>query len=84
MRRVLAFVAAAAITTATGVALAGNTGQDFSQIERGRYLAVAGDCAGCHTKPGGKEFAGGLPVATPFGEVVSPNITPDKETGIGL
>ncbi|HTW50865.1 MAG TPA: c-type cytochrome [Stellaceae bacterium] len=84
MRRVLAPLAAAAMALASGVALGDNTGQDFSQIERGRYLAAAGDCAGCHTKPGGKNFAGGLPVATPFGIVISPNITPDRETGIGL
>ena len=30
------------------------------QIEKGRYLVVAADCAGCHTVPdGGKPFAGG-------------------------
>ena len=45
---------------------------------------MAGDCAACHTKPGGKPFAGGLPIETPFGKVVAPNITPDNETGIGL
>ncbi len=84
MRKLLAVFAAAAAATVAGAALAGNTGQDFSQIERGRYLAAAGDCAGCHTKPGGKDFAGGLPVETPFGLVISPNITPDNETGIGL
>ena len=67
-----------------GAALAGNSGQDFSQVERGRYLATVGDCAGCHTKPGGKNFAGGLPIATPFGTVIASNITPDKQTGIGL
>jgi mono/diheme cytochrome c family protein len=43
-----------------------------------------GDCAACHTKPGGKPFAGGLPIETPFGKVVATNITPDNETGIGL
>jgi mono/diheme cytochrome c family protein len=69
---------------ALGAAPAWSSGQDFSQIERGRYLTVAGDCAGCHTKPGGQDFAGGLPVDTPFGKVVAPNITSDNETGIGL
>jgi mono/diheme cytochrome c family protein len=49
---------------------------------RGRYLTAAGDCQACHTKPGGQAFAGGLPIKTPFGTVVSANITPDK-TGIG-
>lgn len=84
MRRVLPVLAGAALTAAAGIAFAGNTGQDFSQIERGRYLAAAGDCAGCHTKPGGRDFAGGLPIETPFGNVVASNITPDNETGIGL
>src|SRR5580658_2585967 len=58
--------------------------QDFVQIERGRYLTVAGDCASCHTVPGsGQPFAGGRPIETPFGVVVGANITPDRETGIG-
>jgi len=54
-----------------------------SAIERGRYLAAAGDCAACHTADGGKPYAGGRPVPTPFGVIYSTNITPDKETGIG-
>lgn len=54
-----------------------------SSIERGRYLAAAGDCAACHTADGGKPYAGGRPVPTPFGTIYSTNITPDKETGIG-
>ena len=58
--------------------------QDFTQIERGRYLAVAGDCASCHTVPRfGRPFAGGRAIETPFGNIVAPNITPDRETGIG-
>lgn len=58
--------------------------QDFRQVERGRYLAVAGDCTACHTLPGsGREFAGGRPIETPFGLLLGPNITPDRETGIG-
>jgi mono/diheme cytochrome c family protein len=79
---VAAPVAIIALTAAVR-ALAGNNGQDFSLIQRGRYLTIAGDCAGCHTKPGGPEFAGGLPIETPFGNVVAPNITPDNRTGIG-
>jgi mono/diheme cytochrome c family protein len=57
--------------------------QDFAQIERGRYLTDAGDCVSCHTAPGGKPFAGGRPIETPFGNVLAPNITPDSDTGIG-
>jgi mono/diheme cytochrome c family protein len=57
--------------------------QLHSAIERGRYLAAAGDCAACHTADGGKPFAGGRPIPTPFGTIYSTNITPDKDTGIG-
>jgi mono/diheme cytochrome c family protein len=53
------------------------------QVEQGRYLAVLGDCAGCHNRPGGQPYAGGLPLKTPFGTIYSVNITPDRETGIG-
>ncbi|MDP3170291.1 MAG: molybdopterin-dependent oxidoreductase [Polaromonas sp.] len=53
-------------------------------IERGRQLAAAGDCVVCHTAPGGAPHAGGLAMETPFGKVVTTNITPDAETGIGL
>ena len=58
--------------------------QNFDQIARGRYLAIAGDCSSCHTVPGsGQPYAGGRPIETPFGVVVGANITPDAETGIG-
>jgi mono/diheme cytochrome c family protein len=53
-------------------------------IQRGEYLARAGDCVACHTEPTGKLFAGGRAMATPFGAIYVPNITPDDETGIGL
>ena len=52
-------------------------------INRGEYLARAGDCVACHTAPGRKEFAGGRAMATPFGNLYVPNITPDEQTGIG-
>jgi mono/diheme cytochrome c family protein len=52
-------------------------------IAKGKYLATAGDCISCHTRPDGDEFAGGLPLKTPFGTIYTANITPDKETGIG-
>lgn len=54
-----------------------------SSVKNGEYLAAAGDCISCHTAPGGKPFAGGLKMETPFGYLLSPNITPDVETGIG-
>jgi mono/diheme cytochrome c family protein len=60
--------------------------QEFSSqvVERGRYLAVAGDCTACHTKPdGGKPFAGGYAIVSPIGAIYSSNITPSRVAGIG-
>jgi cytochrome c553 len=53
--------------------------------ERGRYLAAAGGCVSCHTADhdSATAFAGGRALATPFGTFYSPNITPDRDTGIG-
>ncbi len=63
-------------------AASGQTG-GAALIERGRYLALAGNCAGCHTSRGGLPYAGGTAVPTPFGTVYGPNITPDVQAGIG-
>ena len=52
-------------------------------IARGEYLARAGDCVACHTAAGSPEFAGTRAMATPFGNLYVPNITPDEDTGIG-
>lgn len=49
----------------------------------GKYLVTAGDCASCHTARNGKPMAGGRVVPTPFGAIPSPNLTPDRETGLG-
>jgi mono/diheme cytochrome c family protein len=52
-------------------------------VAKGAALAAVGDCAICHTRAGGKPYAGGFPVETPFGVVYGTNITPDRDTGIG-
>ncbi|MFP3603612.1 c-type cytochrome [Paraburkholderia caledonica] len=49
----------------------------------GARVVALGDCIVCHTARGGQPFAGGLPLATPFGTIYSTNITPDVDTGIG-
>jgi mono/diheme cytochrome c family protein len=56
---------------------------DPAIVARGEKLAHLGNCAGCHTAQGGRPFAGGRPLETPFGTVFTTNITPDPETGIG-
>lgn len=54
-----------------------------AQVEKGRYLARVGNCMACHTVRGGKEYAGGRAIETPFGAIYAPNVTPDAATGIG-
>jgi mono/diheme cytochrome c family protein len=56
---------------------------DASLIARGAQLAAIGNCAYCHTAPGGKPYAGGLGLSSQFGTVYSTNIGPDPDTGIG-
>jgi mono/diheme cytochrome c family protein len=74
-----------------GLALPLAAWADESALERGKYLMgsiVA--CGNCHTPkgPSGKaiadqELAGGNEFDAPEFHAVAPNITPDKETGIG-
>jgi len=52
-------------------------------VQRGAYLARAGNCAACHTARGGAPYAGGKGIDTPFGTVFASNLTPDPQTGIG-
>lgn len=54
-----------------------------AQIALGKYLALAGNCANCHTARGGALYAGGRAIETPFGRVYSSNLTPDLKTGLG-
>ena len=52
-------------------------------IARGKALAIAGGCASCHTADPAKPLAGGKRIDTPFGAIYSPNLTPDRDTGLG-
>jgi mono/diheme cytochrome c family protein len=60
-----------------------------SRMKFGEYLVAMGGCADCHTPAekgqpiAGKKFAGGQLFDTTMGKVLSANITPDVETGIG-
>jgi len=65
-----------------GVSAAVDNKQQES-IDRGEYIAFAGDCNACHTVEQGDKYAGGYAFPTPFGVVFSTNITPNKEHGIG-
>lgn len=54
-----------------------------ARLEYGAYLALAGNCVGCHTRPGGDPLAGGVELETPFGIIYTPNITSHERAGIG-
>lgn len=55
----------------------------------GKYLVTISSCVVCHTNQvrgrpvKGMEYAGGWVLEMPWGRLVTPNITPDPETGIG-
>jgi mono/diheme cytochrome c family protein len=90
LQRFIGNVAAASAALLIGlfaaVAAASSAGPPYSQqdlVERGRYLATAGDCVSCHTRANGEPFSGGRPLYTPFGVIYSANITADAKTGIG-
>jgi mono/diheme cytochrome c family protein len=81
IKLVLAFFAATAIQSNAAAQ---------SATERGNYLVnTIMTCGNCHTPKGppaavaGKDFSGGLTWDEPPFKVTAPNITPDKETGIG-
>jgi mono/diheme cytochrome c family protein len=59
--------------------------QESNAIKRGEYLIHAGGCITCHTedRDGAEPLAGGRELDSPYGIFYSPNITPDKTTGIG-
>ena len=44
----------------------------------GRYQAILGDCDGCHTAPAASLSPAALALQTPFGKMVTPNITPGQ------
>lgn len=84
MKLHLAILAAIGLNSTLALAQTSALPSSAMQIERGKYLATAADCAACHTAPNqGKPFAGGYGIASPMGTVYSSNITPSKTHGIG-
>lgn len=71
----------AADASAQGVS--GPAADASAQARRGQYLAIAGNCVGCHTTRGSPAYSGGRGIDTPFGTVYAPNLTPDPDTGLG-
>lgn len=65
--------------------LPGVSARAEGDVKRGEYLAQVADCLACHTedREGAVPYAGGRALKTPFGTFYGPNITPDREAGIG-
>jgi mono/diheme cytochrome c family protein len=74
---------AAPLIAVFGLASAQEAAADDAEIKHGEYLAIASDCEACHTAPGGKRLAGGLPIQSPLGTIYSTNITSSQQYGIG-
>lgn len=82
----LAFLPAAPVNAAATAFVAAPASAprfDAATVERGHYLATASDCIACHTARKGQPMAGGLLLSSPVGDIVSTNITPSKQYGIG-
>jgi mono/diheme cytochrome c family protein len=87
MRAILGAVFAA-VLLCTAFAFAGAQAESSDEttdetIALGKALTIAGGCASCHTADPAKPFAGGKRIDTPFGAIYSPNLTPDRDTGLG-
>src|ERR1700732_4455838 len=77
-----AILATIVLCTAFGLGRA-QTEPTAETIALGKALSNAGDCGSCHTADPAKPFAGGKRIDTPFGGIYSPNLTPDRDTGVG-
>ncbi len=96
MRRIIVLVAALILVSAVGLlTLASPVVVSEDDLEglvpdlaRGETVFWAGGCAACHAADGAEGDAklvlsGGHKLVTPFGTFVAPNISQDKEHGIG-
>ena len=55
-------------------------------LENGKTMFYAGGCASCHATPGQDDktrLGGGFALKSPFGTFHAPNISPDRNDGIG-
>ena len=83
MRTILAVILLCTAFAVGKVHAQSNAEPDAEDIARGKALTEAGGCASCHTADATKPFAGGKRIDTPYGGIYTPNLTPDRETGLG-
>ena len=78
-----AALALTAPTTAQETVSVSALADSENPVQRGLYLATAGNCMACHTREGGDPYTGGVAFHTDFGTTFSTNITSDEAAGIG-
>lgn len=78
-----AWIAALAAFAVTALLAAGAPLAQEDQARKGELVFNIGGCTSCHTAKDGARLAGGDPIRSPYGTFHAPNITPDRETGIG-
>ncbi|MDO9526594.1 MAG: cytochrome c [Gemmobacter sp.] len=78
-RFLVSFVALPVVLSATLVGAAEIEGASNDLVERGEYVARAAGCMSCHQE----DLSGGYQVETPMGTIVSSNISPSDQYGIG-
>ena len=94
MRTGLSFVVACFAAPVIVAAIACSPALAEPDLANGKTMFFAGGCASCHAAPASSDcenpktaekfnLVGGRCLKTPFGTFYVPNITPDKETGIG-
>jgi mono/diheme cytochrome c family protein len=83
LRRLRLAAVASMLAMGAWTAFAQDAAPTAALIEKGRQLAVAADCAACHTAYEGQPFAGGNAIASPLGAIYASNITPSRTHGIG-
>ena len=87
----IGIAAAAALCLVIGISSITMAAERDNQIRRGKYLVAIMDCTGCHTpgglvgQPDSKRFLAGADIGfgTPAAYIYPPNLTPDRETGLG-
>ena len=94
LRKLLIFAAIAAVIglfvfwglTIPATVPASALPQRSVNLENGQTMFYAGGCASCHATPGQDDktkLGGGFALKSPFGTFHAPNISPDRNDGIG-
>ncbi|MBB6243012.1 cytochrome c [Rhodanobacter sp. MP1X3] len=86
MRYINRFLFGIAMVASMAGSVASHAADDTNQaslVAQGKYIAIASDCAACHTMKSGKPFAGGLGIVSPVGTIYASNISPSTRYGIG-